>query len=243
MSGSRPTYSRVTYGAIFVLVVAVIAWTWWNKQIGEKEIGAAFLALLGTFLGAMLAFRLNEDREENKLAKERRAALNRVLFVLIRQHNATQQLLKEFDAYTTPFDKAFNLPALLPPDYTDLDHNFTDLEFLLETPNADALFRLAVEQERFRQMLESLRVRNKFYVEEIQPAISRLSLNGREITSTQAAQLMGDRLFGGAIAGAKIAYEHVTACAKSVPAMHAEFLQLAKAMYPKHKFAVYENVA
>ena len=36
------------------------------------------------------------------------------------------------------------------------------------------LMRLSVEQEGFHQTLESLRVRNDFYVDEVQPVIARI---------------------------------------------------------------------
>ena len=50
--------------------------------------------MLGTFLGALFAFRLNENKENAKTEKERQAALNRALFVVARQFNATKSLSK-----------------------------------------------------------------------------------------------------------------------------------------------------
>ena len=79
---------RYVYAIVLFLVGITATYLLWSGVIGGREVGTAFLALLGTFVGALFAFRLNESRGTRKLEVERKAALNRALFVLLRQYNA-----------------------------------------------------------------------------------------------------------------------------------------------------------
>ena len=235
----RPPPSLI-YAVIIVLAAIVLLAIGYNGQLTQKDIAPSLLALLSTFLGATFAFRLNEDQEAQKLEASKRAALNRAIFVLSRHHNAIRQRFKDIQAYKSPFERAFNFPARQSPPYTDLVHNFSDLEFLLESTEPSLLFRLTVAQECFQQAIESLRMRNTFYVNEFQPELARLSLNGKVITLEQAEALLGERIFGTVINGAADVYEHLKGCDKSIPAIYEQLRQQASAMYPNHKFIQYE---
>ena len=243
---SSASYSRVivqlTYLVIGISCITVVALTAYKGEIAQRDIATAILALLGTFLGATLAFRLNEDKEATKLKAARRAALNRAMFVLGRQHNAIRQLKKEFDRFESHIEKAFKLPAIKPPSYTDLVHNFGDLEFMLESSDPNLLFLLTVEQERFHQALESLNIRNTFYVDEIQHAMAEKSLNNKPLSIDQLASSLGERLFNGAVNGANVAFEHIAASNETIPQLHAKLFKFAKEMFPEHKFVRFEQV-
>jgi hypothetical protein len=234
----RSVYAVVAVGAIGIIAVALF-----QGEIGGKDLATAILALLGTFLGATLAFRLNQDKEDRKLEANRREAINRALFVLARQANAVHQLKTEYDLIGEMIPRAINLPAIKPPNYTDLIHSFVDLEFLLEGDEPDLLFRLTIEQERFHQMIESIRIRNEFYVGEFQPKIAEFDLNGRVTSSEEVISLIGQRIFGGVINGTNVAYEQIQASSKSIPQMQTQLLALAKRKYPNHKFVTYEKRA
>lgn len=230
---------RIIYVTILLLVALIVIVIALNGELGQKDVGTALLALMGTFLGATFAFRLNEDKEREKELALNRAALNRSLFVLSRQYNALHQLHSEMSKYKSPFERAFNMPAFQPPNHEDLSHQFNDLEFLIEL-HPNLLLLLSVEQERFHQALESLRVRNGFYVNEVQIALSGLSLNGKRVSSDEMAALLGDRLFNGSMSGAETAYMHVAESVNSIKEMHIQLHQCAKKLFPGHKFISYE---
>lgn len=235
----RATTIRIAYGGIAISAIAAVGLAFQQGAIGTKEIATAVLALLGTFLGATFAFRLNQDKEEKKLHKERREALNRAMFVLARQANAVRQLKNDYDKYTDPIERAINLPALKPPSYADLVHNFADLDFLLELSDPNVLLRLTVEQERFQQVIESVNVRNEFYVAEFQPRLAAAALHG-ELTSTHTLSvLLGKRIFEGTLNGANIAYEHICASDISIPEMQKALHSASKEIYPGFKFVTY----
>jgi hypothetical protein len=233
----------VVYACIAVAAGSVVAIAMYGGAIGAKEVATAILALLGTFLGATFAFRLNQDKEDKKLQLIRREALNRAIFVLARQANAIHQLKRDYDKFTNPFERAFNLPALKTPSYSDLTHNFTELEFLLESDDPTVLLRLTVEQERFHQVIESIKTRNEFYVDEFQPKLAEVGLNGQVTSADDASQKLGERIFGAVLNGTQIAYSHIDASDKSLPEMQAELLKVAKRLYPNTKFITYAKAA
>ena len=231
---------EIMYLLIFILALAVVILGTYTDVISQREIASSVLALFGTFLGATFAFRLNEDKEIKELRSATIAAMNRALFIIVRQHNAIRSYKNELEKYPAEFEKAFNFPALQPPSYEDLVHNFKDLEFLIESNNPNILFQLTIEQERFHQAMNSIRVRNEFYVHSVQPAIERSELNGKIVTPELALGNLGERIYFGAVNGAKVLSEHVYETEQSLFNMHKSLHKLAREMFPEKKFITYE---
>lgn len=207
--------------------------------LGLKELTLALLPLIGTLFGATFSFRLAESKDAEKRKSEQLNALNRASFILIRQFNALSQLKIEIQNYPSQFELAFNLPALTPPAYADLAHNFETLEFILNS-DPDMVLRLTIEQERFQQALESLRVRNDFYVKELQPMIAQKQLSGK-LNLISMHEALGDRLFEGATRGANEAKKHIFDSVNSLASMHADLIAFSKKQYPGHKFLQMEQ--
>lgn len=229
----------IALAAIAVIAVAAV----WTDLLSLKDLVTPMLSLFGTFLGATFAFRLSEEREERKLRDAQREALNRSSFVLIRQANAIDQLVRDFERFPALFLKAFNMPAFKPPSYEALTHNLADLDFLIDSSNPGLLMELAIEQERFHQALESLRIRNEFYVDEVQPALEKLGLNRKTVSVEEMSELLGERCFEGAMNGADNAWQHLSASSLSIPSVHQALLKEAKILFPGRKFITYERVA
>lgn len=239
---AQPNGFRWIYPLALLTAAAIIAVLFFVGEVAARDLAVPLVSIFGTFFGATFAFRLNEEKETRKVRESRRETLNRALFILIRQANAIHQMTTEFEKYPSPFEKAFNLPALKPPPYDDLKHNLSDLEFLLESSTPGLLMEIAIEQERFHQALDSMNIRNTFYVGEVQPALEKLAINGKQVTFSETASLLGERLFGGAMNGAEGAWQHISSCNITIPAVHKALLQQAKALYPGHKFITYETV-
>ena len=209
------------------------------QVVTPHDISNVFFAMFGTFLGALFAFRLNESKDLAKIDKDRKSALNHALFILARQHNALQSFAKHLALHSTDFDRAFNLPAQKPPSYSDLIHDFQELEFLLESSDPDVLMRLAVEQESFHQTIESIRIRNEFYVNELQPALALSNLNFRRVSLNELEARLGVRLISTAISAAKNLYFHVESTEASLAAMRVDLFKVAKIIFPKDLFIKY----
>ena len=237
----RKHYSPIIYSTLVLVTILFISFALYENRLELKDLGTGLIALLGTVVGATLAFRLNEDREHEREHAEHRAALNSALFIIARQWNAIHFLSREIEPYTTPFDRAFNFPPSKPPPYKDLTFQFETLDFLLESNEVNTLFRLSVEQESFHQVIASLDVRNEFYVRELQPEMAKLSLSGKSVTLEEAQSLLGERLFGTALNCAESFHSHIAVSMKSLREMHEELWGVAKRLYPNYKFVVFNT--
>jgi len=226
---------RWIYVVALLLAVAIVITALNFDKLTVKDLMTPVLSLFATFFGATFAFRLNEEKERKQLQKVRCESLNRALFVLFRQTNAIVQIYQDFKKHNSPLERGFNLPAIRSPSYDDLKHDFAGLDFLLEFSGAQLLVELSIEQERFHQALVSLTVRNDFYIAEVQPALSKAGLHGKSIKSDLSG-LLGIRVCDGAIQGATIAWEHVSACNKTLPSMMKALHCQAKILFPEHKF-------
>lgn len=228
--------SKFVYATVVAICALAIVAAVFSRDLGAKEIAGALLALIGTFLGALFAFRLNQEKERQQELRDQKAALNRSLFILHRQYNALVVYGKHLASRSLPVERALMLPAQKPPTYSDLTQNFTDLEFLLETKYANSLMRLTIEQERFEQALESVRLRNEFYVHEVQPALERMNVQGKSVTEEELRKGLGERIFGTAMTSSIEMYNHVPSCTVSIKAMHEELFKAAKGVFPDAKF-------
>jgi len=239
-----PTASKQwAYVAALTAVLLAAALGLYSEVISLKDLLVPTLSLFSTFFGATFAFRLNQDKEAKKLETERREALNRASFVLIRQWNAMDQLVRQFQTYPPPFARAFNMPAFKPPAYEDLSHSIAELDYLIDSSNPGLLMDLVVEEERFHQALEALRIRNEFYVNEVQPALEKHELNRKTVTPEQVRALLGERVFEGAMNGAGTAWEQIFAASESLPKVHQALLAQGRKLFPGKKFITYERAA
>ena len=227
--------SPYIYGLMFLAVISALLILYLNGRIAEGPIVSALLAMLGTFLGALLAFRLNERKDDAKNEKECKQELNLALFVVARQCNAIANMKENLKEFRTDFERAFNCPAIRPPEYTDISINFGALGFLLDA-NVPLLMRLSIAEEGFHQAMYSLKARNDFYINEVQTAIATSGLNRKETTVAEIKTSLGERRYEGAFNMARVMYKLVDQCAESLPLLQAELHVEAKRLYKNSKF-------
>jgi len=196
--------------------------------------------LIGAFVGAFSAYKLNSKKEEIKEHTQQKLAMNKAIFVSIRQINAVENMQKEFSEYSTELDRAFKLPAMKPPCYDGLKYDFDGLSFLLED-YPQVMMNLVVEQERFEQVFNSIDIRNNFYVNDVQPALSKLELESKNISIAAFSKALGERLFEGAIGAADSMYYHVETTSESLVVMHNELAAVARKAFPGGKFLKLES--
>lgn len=196
--------------------------------------------LLGAYLGANFAFKMNENREKRNEHNKSRNALNFALFTLARQLNAMVVAKRGLTNFNTDFQLAFNMPAYKAPEYQDLKHNFNNLSFLLDTDTPHMLMELTIEQERFEQAMEAIKIRNEFYVEEFQPLVEKHKLDKTAISAEKAEELLGPRVFYACIQGATEMRDHINRFNESAPLLHQRLHNLAKSIYPGKKFVIWK---
>lgn len=238
-------YQPEIFGVIVALVVLNI---WYLSSVAIEEsvvpksydyLIRALTVAVGGFIGAFSAFWLKAYEERKKDKEKQKSALNSALFVLIRQINAIQNIKRDLDKYETPFERGLTLPAMKPPDYSSVKQDIDSLNFLIDNDNAQILMELTIEQERFEQAINSINIRNEFYVNEVQPALSFHALNGRPLPLAEFEEKLGERLFQGAMNGASVLYEHVYASDVSLHEKYTELREIAKNLFPGEKFVTW----
>ena len=210
-------------------------------KIEGKDAVTALLSLVATVAGAVLAFRLNESREDAKEAKRRKGALTRALFVLIEQEAALQGLWdSHLRHWADRADRAFNLPALRPPDYSSLKQDVSELQFLFEDEMDSAAGNTALkvlrEDRTFHQALSAINLRSDFHINTFQPEISKKALQGTSLSFEQAQSELGDLILGRLVNETNIVYELSSEALKSLPVAQSELHALAKRIYPGSSF-------
>lgn len=228
------------YVAVVVVAAAALVLFTTDGSFERKDLAAGLFALLGTFAGALLAFRLEESREKAKEVRAQKTALNRGLLVLGFHHNEIRTYRNLIAPYKTDIELAFNLPASQPPEQIDMRQRFDDLDFLLDSSTPQVLFDLIIEQERFDQALQAVRQRNEFYVREVQPVFAAKGLNNRLVSTAELESELGEYLFGGALQGAETIREHMEGSNESIPAAFEKLRKVAKELYPDEKFVKFD---
>jgi hypothetical protein len=225
------TYIRLGISIICIFLVYIIDNLYFTNF---KLILPAFT----TFLGAVLAFRLNSLKDEREDLRKKRLALNLALFVLVRQFNAIKNILNQIEPLRNNSIRAFNLPAIKPPEYKSLTQNFNDLAFLLELDidEINLLLKLTITQEIFDITITALSLRNVLYIDEVQTAISEKNLNLKEFKECELETILGKRIFHGAIQGVNQIYDHVDHSAREIPLILKSVHFTAKKLFPKEKF-------
>lgn len=231
--------STRNFGVYFVFVFAVtVALIFFAimEVFSLADFAKALFPFLGTFVGAFLAFRLQEYREELKDERARIASLNRALLVLGVQHNEIRGYLKLMAPYKSEIEMAFNFPAIQPQEKLEISQKFDDLDFLLRSSDPNLLFELIIEQGRFDQAIAAIRVRNIFYVQELQPVLAQKKLNNKLLSRMDLEKEVGEYLFGGAVNGANSMVSHVRDSNESLPALFDKLRKISKELYPSEKF-------
>ncbi|MET3135651.1 hypothetical protein AAKU55_005965 [Oxalobacteraceae bacterium GrIS 1.11] len=101
----KSTSHVLTYAGLGISIIGILA-----IYIVDNFYCTNFKLILPaftTFLGAVLAFRLNSLKDEREDLRRKKSALNLALFVLARQHNAMQNILKEIEPFRNKQNRAF----------------------------------------------------------------------------------------------------------------------------------------
>lgn len=233
---------KLIYGGAVGAVIIIVAILAWQGLVSENDFGVAFLALLGTFFGALFAFRLDEQKDAAKERARRKSALNRALLVLGAQHNEIRTIKREMDQFQNAVLCAFNMNASQPANSLGLEQKIDDLEFLLESDDPNMLFKIHIEQLRFDQALETVRMRNVHCVGQVQPKMEAANLRGKLVNESMLRAAMGELIYETAVNTTTTMRYHITESDRSIPELMKELRALAKKLFPGEKFVVFELV-
>jgi len=228
---------------IFVGTGALLLWYFSSLAIDKSVIPSSFQSIFticgsafGAFIGAYCAFKLRQLEENQNKHNKRKTALDLCLFTMARQYNAVSLLKRQYDEYPVKFFRAFNMPAMKPPEYTDLKVKLDELIFLTSHDQMDFLFHLSIEQERFDQAIFAVALRNDYAIDHLQPELAKHKLNGKDVSSEELKEILGTQIFHSSVNLVNTAYDHLTASEKSILEMLNKLHAVAKSIYPDERF-------
>jgi len=227
----------IVCGALCVLAAVLV----WSGYFTGREAFLWFIPLVSTFFGATFAFRLNERKEAQKELDRQRAALNRALLVLGTQWNEVITSARLLRQYHSPHEQALAMPAWEPPPISDRIP-VEDLFFLVDGPDPHILVELIIEQQRFDQCLTAIRLRGKFYVDTVQPAMVSGKVLGRPMPLNQMIEAIGSHIYTGAMQAAEAMRHQLFPSEKSLWSMIERLRNVGKAMHPSWQIIQFEPI-
>lgn len=240
-------YSPELWG-VFIAIITLNLWYLSSLAVEHTVLPYAatpviglITAAIGAFLGAYFAFQLRKHEEKTAKIEKNKSSIDEALLILVRQANALQTIRQSLDKYKKPYERAFLLPAIKPPSYSDLKQNFQNLNFLIEHGEVQTILILSIEQERFEQAINAIEIRNIFYVQEVQPALSLHNLSKKNISLSELEKILGERLYHGSINGAQVMYQHIEQSSISTIEMIETLRTAAKKIFPDSKFIGFVN--
>lgn len=242
-TGSSKPGSNLTQHVIAAVVAVTLVLLAVSGKLGAKDFATGLLALLGTLAGALLAFRLEQTREASKEQRTQILALNRALFTLGTQLNEISTYLLNFNRYKTEGARAFNMPALQPIENFYIDQNIDDLAFLLATSHRNLVFDVLIEQQRFDQAMQAIKLRNAHYLSAVLPKLADQGMNKKIQTRETLRSALGELDFDTAVNQANEALRHLEASFLSIPPVMNKVYSAAKALFPSEIFIDVERLS
>ncbi len=196
----------------------------------------AVIIISAAFFGSFSAFRLNNYRENRSVESKRILSLKTAVFILARQANTLGNEKLVLRKYEGTEEKYFDLPSKVGSIYSELKINLNELSFLLNHPDQNLLFDLAIEQDRFSAALEAINLRSDYHYNYVQPALRdkpHLAMNPRFI---QLSATVGPAITEGIKNTTDNVYQHVYETLASINEMQERLAHVAHEMFPNERF-------
>lgn len=197
----------------------------------------AIATLFAAFLGAWYAFKLQNQREEEKKGKENIVAGNRALFLLARFANELKRIQQQhIDPVREDPKKFILMQPLILPKYDDLKFDFESLSFILETDFLQILGNLVAEELRFHQVIQAINYRSDLHLTQAQPRLERAEAKGDILYSVdQIRSALGELLYVQLEKTTEEIIKYVEQTLVSTERLSKKFSEILKKLFPGSK--------
>lgn len=203
-----------------------------------KDLLAILTTLFATFAGAWAAFALEGRRTKHEEQKKNVGAANRALYTVFNLWNFLEQCRKEvLEPFRAKPDDWLNLAANPTLATGECKFQVADLQFLLETPHAEVLAKLLLEEQRFAIAVDLIRARSALTLEKVFPAMAAAGIKvGQSAPLDLVEHALGIDVVHQLKQLTSAIYSNVDEDLNSLMATHQELRQTMKALYPEQKF-------
>lgn len=196
------------------------------------------MGIFSAFTGAYFAFSFSSWREKRRERSDNKLAITTVYFIVVRQHNAIKNMRSYMEPYETDACRHFNMPAYLSGDYSNLVVDFQSLAFLLDSKYPDLLDAIDLEAIRFKQALETEKLRADTLVSFGQPALLAAGLSPGTIRApTLHASSVPDHVNQKCMHQTNDVYLHVYDSDASLSILREQIKAFAVEAFPGSSFA------
>ncbi|MES2106105.1 MAG: hypothetical protein V4634_18955 [Pseudomonadota bacterium] len=227
----------IAYWIVFAGLMAIAVLSVYLKIVALTNLVLLVLPIGSAIIGASISNALSMQREYDAERAEQLRALEWTCFVIFRQRNALRSLAHHMGAYRMDGMRWSSLPAITSPDYSDVRYDMPSLAFLLKTAEIQVVLDLTIEQERFEAALNTVAIRSKFLVDELQPMTSKSGVSNSKLSEAQALQVYGERIYRTAVQYTDAMFEHIDTAIQSNFSLHQRLHKMAKHLFPKNVFA------
>jgi hypothetical protein len=148
------------------------------------------VTLVAAFAGSWYAFRLSDQAKARETTAGHVAAINRAQFVLIQQYNALRVFQqRSIEPVRSDSLRFINMRPTLPLRQLSVPLDIDSLSFLLETDDREFVFKLLIEEQRFKTALQAINERSRLHIEEVQPRLMAAAI--REKSECNIEDLVG----------------------------------------------------
>ncbi|TAG50029.1 MAG: hypothetical protein EAZ30_01870 [Betaproteobacteria bacterium] len=159
----------------------------------------AILTLLGTFIGATLAFGSQLYLHRRQERKAELVSAHRILFCLLQQTNALVLFQNDFVAPHRNSPAPFmEIPAAMEFDLSKNQFDFSSFNFLLKSKEGrQVMYDLYLAQESYVEALRAINERSRMHREELQPKLFEAGFKNNELTTdAELARRLGPLVLG-----------------------------------------------
>jgi len=204
--------------------------------MSPKDLVGWLIPVLGTYLGASYAFKLQKRKEDASAERAKVDALNRALMVMCFQYNeiaSTWSKMRPFDLGELP--RMLGLPAYKFPQF-DYRQHVVDLAFLMQSGNAQLLLGISIEQGRFDACMDSMKIRSEYFVESVEPLIEKYGIRNKPVNEQLVFDAFGERVYHSLRNNSNSLFEQIKESEKSLFETIEELHRIAKQCFPAEKF-------
>lgn len=234
--------------ASLIIIIIIILLLEWNYVINEAAvINLVLLPILPVFLGALLAYQVQQITENRKIEDSRVDAIRRNMVRLtsiLNEVAALNYILTKSrvddDDNNNSIPNALQLPATIPPKNCERILP-SELALIMENESGvNLLTELSTFQITFDMMVFSLQERNSLYRDFLLPALAEQNItpNGIDRNNQNVVRIMNS------VQGKKLAAEtanlhkHVPGLLQSGLSLENRLAKCAKALFPNRTFFV-----
>ena len=183
--GSLAFFVSTTSATTICTGLLCIAPETWEKTL---------LTLVGTFVGASLAFLSQIALQKKQEKKTELLAAHRILFCLLQQSNFVTIFHKQFVVpHAESVIKFIEIPATSERDMLKNLYDFDSFNFLLKsTEGRKIMYDLYLAQENYVELLQLINERSQWHRERLQPRMEEMGMtNGEEVLLSELKEKLG----------------------------------------------------